>query len=110
MNLSQATPSNSTALCGFASNGLAYCDSRLGDPQYTTLINNIAVGLTRANISMCNPMSNVLQCAAFLKNVPSTFLNNFNKAPMIVVPGGNALYSQNDECTRADLTSKYWST
>jgi hypothetical protein len=109
MNLSEATLSNSTAMCGYASDGSAYCDSRIGDSQYTTLIRNIAVGISRAN-SMCNPMSNVLQCAAFLKNAPSTFLNNFNKAPMIVVPGGNALYSLNDQCTRADLTSKYWST
>jgi hypothetical protein len=110
MNLSQVTPSNGTATCGYASNGMAYCDSRMGDSQYTTLINNIAVGLQRTNISMCNPMSNPLQCVAFLRNVPSTFTGNYIKAPMIIVPGANALYSSNDECTRADLTSKYWST
>jgi hypothetical protein len=27
---------------------------------------------------------------------------------MLIMPGGNAMYSQNDQCTMADITSAYW--
>lgn len=61
------------AKCGYSSSGLAFCDSREGDPQYATLIDDIIVGIQKTNLSMCHHLSNALQCAAFLKNVPDTF-------------------------------------
>lgn len=97
-------------MCGYASNGMAYCDQRMGDSFYSTVVQNIRVALDRIDHRFCNPMSNALQCDIFLAQVPGTFVSNYNKAMMIVVPGGNALYSQNDQCTMSDLTSIYWSS
>lgn len=108
MNFSATANSSTSAVCGYASNGMAYCDQRMGDGFYSTVIQNIIVSFSRMDLKFCNPMSNVLQCDAFLQQVPATFVSNYKKAMMLVMPGGNALYSQNDQCTMADLTSTYW--
>lgn len=73
------------------------------------VLGNTQVGIGRTNLSMCNPMSNYLQCAAFLNQVPSTYQGNWVKAHMVIQQGANALYQANDKCTMADLTSVYWS-
>ena len=108
-NLSMVTYVNGTnSYCGYASNGLSYCDQRQGDNLATLVLNNIQVGLTRTILSMCNPLSTMLTCAAWIKQVPSTFIGNTVKASLAIIPGANALYQLNDQCTIADLTSNYW--
>lgn len=61
-------------MCGYGSNGMAFCNARKGDAQAVTVMNNLQTAISLTNLSMCSPLSNIFSCVAFLDNTPSTFV------------------------------------
>lgn len=103
-----ATRKFDSARCGYASNGAAFCDQRKGDPQYQSYLNELKDLYSQNHL--CNPLSHPEFCADLQEATGAHFNQIAKRAVLVVEEGGNARYTDNDQCTKETLTFDYWGT